>query len=179
MRHYLIFEEYAHPNIVMECASSITEALKIYILNNSGVDEIAGAPGTYIDGKGTTYSHELQVIECTERALLTEWTIKEIKPSVWRSPLVECFHGPKKENSFEYVHLCREKFGKTDKLPTEAFIWELESGPLVTFFRRRHKGRLQIKPQDIAQRFVIPWSTYPLVLPWTGDYDQLVGDLKL
>jgi hypothetical protein len=178
MKHYIIYRNKSSPDAYFACAESPRQALRNYALQTFATQDNAGNLKLNLPGKRPqVFSHELEAIECCEKAVAQEWSMQEVRAKDWMRPVADGFCGYNKFEVQNYIKFCREKFGDTDDLPKGAFVWYLKSGPLVTFFQPRRAGVIQ--PSDIKLRFLLPWVTYADVVRWSGDYDQLLSELSI
>ena len=82
------------------------------------------------------------------------------------------------ENPYDikgYIDQCRPLLRK--QFPgsrARAFVWYLESGPLVTFYRKASWFQI-----EVLVRYIIDWVHWSGVHVWTGDYEAITDELRL
>ena len=203
--HFIIFERnVGHCVIELVQAGSLREALTIYAMKvftvqiNSAGDLLLTA-----SAKNAIYMHPLEFIEnnCKSESKFDElqwddkrdqllngssWEIRLLPEQAWNANYAEVFCSSSPWSLGEYIRLCRPVLRQDfPRSRARAFVWYLQDGPLVTFYRRRDSG----ETIEIIERYIIPWQRdkYPnpytldsnTVEKWQGTYDDLLTQIKI
>lgn len=116
----------------------------------------------------------------------SSWEIRALPQEAWEADYAEVFCSAETFSIGSYIELCRPVLRK--KVPrsrARAFVWYLQDGPLVTFYR----GKFDSGPIDIVGRYLIPWQRqyYPnpyvltedTVQEWLGSFDDVLDQLHI
>ena len=181
-RHFIIFRRtQGHCANWLVRAASLREALTRYALEEFAT---VGENGTLVvdngDGGPIVYEHPLAYIEDIEKVRegsrdWNGWEIRELRPQHWEADYAEVFCSENPADVEDHIERCRPLLPKTDR-PSQAFVWYLKDGPLVTFYRRPRKHR---HPIDIVGRYLIPWRDWPQAREWSGTYDDILEQMKI
>jgi len=175
-RLFVIFDHRtAHPLVYLSAAVGVREAIEAY-LRELDSSLLLLADGTLVDGTGrraTCYAHPLAYIEAHHKPH-GEWQIRELAADACWSPLTEAFCGEDASDVADHLAACR-KILRRDHPGARApgFVWYLQGGVLVTFYRRRHRGIM------VLQRYVRHWHDDTGYHLWGGDYEELLSSLYL
>ena len=180
--HFIVYTNFVHPAFSLVSAPTLRDTVRSYALENLvGLD----ADGSLVRESGarqpTKYSHELEVIECMEKVGYVNWTLRALKNGDWRKRIVHAFHGLEPAKIRKFAALCRNQFPDDVIDRKNVFVWELNSGFLVTFYRKERKKYTcdPIPPTAIGPRFLVPNIDPSRAHRWTGDYDDILADMKL
>ena len=201
VKHFIIFERNAgHCVTILVQALSLRDALTKYAVTQLGYklqsdgtltrDTIVyHHPLTLIEAecKSNNRYDELQVDSRDDRLLNQAcWEIRALSQKAWEAETAEIFCSAEPWSLSCYVALCRPALRK--KVPrsrSRAFVWYLEDGPLVTFYR----GKINNGPLDIVGRYFIPWQrqywpnpytlTPEMVEEWQGTDDDLLSQMRI
>jgi hypothetical protein len=175
-RLFLIFDHRtAHPLVYLSAAVGVREAIEGYLLEFDPELQLI-ANGALVEGTGryaVTYPHPLAYIEAHHKPH-GEWQIRELPADACRAPLTEAFCGEDESDVAVHLAACREVL-RRDHPGSRAsgFVWYLQDGVLVTFYRRKRGGI------TVLQRYVRFWRDDTGYHPWGGDYEQLLSSLYL
>jgi hypothetical protein len=129
------------------------------------------------EGSAIRYPHPLACIEALYKTS-GEWQLRELPKAALTSEYQELFVGEHPHDVERLVKECRPAF--REQFPharASAFVWYLQTGALVTFYRRnRRKRPFAIQ---VLQRYLINWPDFPQFASWDGDYAQLLEQLWL
>jgi hypothetical protein len=176
MEHYTIFRKSLRHDAYFAYAASAQEAMRSYLLNTYAFEGENGQLELCVSGaERRIFSHELEAIECCEKAVVEEWSMQKVPHANWTNRVVHDFTGYNPWDVAGYMEHCRKAFGATLDLPKGWFAWYLETGPLITFFQPREGGI--ILPEDIKYRLL--YYKWTEVVEWTGDYNQLMSEFKI
>ncbi len=129
------------------------------------------------------YEHPLACIEEWEKTFdggdnWNGWEIKELTESHWQARFAEVFCS---ENPFDvehYIELCRPLLrGRYSRSRARGFVWYLQEGPLVTFYRRAKPHRR--RPVVILGRYLLPYRNYPHPQEWKGSLDDILEQMNI
>ena len=178
-RHYMIFRRTdGHCANWMVRAASVRDAMQQFAL-----DQCADLreDGTLVsqDGYGgqIVYEHPLACIEGQEKIWTggedwNGWEIRGLREEWWQQSFAEVFCSENPGDVQDYIELCRPLLRLIyPRSRARAFVWYLEDGPLVTFYRSARPRRRW--PIEILARYHIAWEQYPKPQLWTGTYDDI------
>jgi len=181
MLHFIVYSKSAHPNFMLILAPTLRSAVRRYVVADiASLDKAGNLVDT--DGRRVfaRYIHDLQAIECQMKIGYKNWTIRSLRDSDWRAPLVHVFRGPSESQVRKLTLLCRQQFPEEVIAHKSSFVWELNSGNLVTFYRKaRRYASNPIDPSALGPRFYLPFDDASKPRRWSGDYDDILADLKL
>jgi hypothetical protein len=174
---YLIFEQpTAHPVVYLSQSESPLEAIRAYIREEEPGAEF-GADGSLRvawDGYEVMYPHPLAYVEAACKSL-GEWQIRELPVEPARAPLTEAFCGEDTSDVAAHLDACRPLLRRQfPRSRAPGFLWYLRDGLLVTCYRKRRPGEIQV-----LARFVRRWDAGGDYVLWNGDYEELLGGLYL
>lgn len=201
---FLIFERtLGHCVTEFVQAPSLREALTLYAVNvfsaqvneegylarNSRVKPVYVHPLEFIEAhcKATSDFDELEWDQKNDRLLNgSSWEIRLLPEQAWQAAFAEVFCSAEPRSLGEYIQLCRQPFRRQfPRSRARAFVWYLQDGPLVTFYRRKGGG----EAIEVLERYIIPWQRqkYPnaytlapdMVEEWRGTYDDLLAQMKV
>ena len=172
-QRYLIFQRDAHSVVYFAQGQTIEEAIWNYISEISS-EAKRNADGSLSEG-AVQYSHPLAYIEANEK-IYHEWQIRRLPDWAWADRFSEIFCGESIDGPPSVIAECRKHFVKDfPGSRAKAFVWYLEQGTLVTFFRK--KGAFAI---TVLKRYLLDWDGNELTIEeWTGDYEEILQSLSL
>lgn len=172
-QRYLIFLRDAHSVVYFAQGQTTEEALWNYIREMSS-EAKRNAEGS-ISVDSIQYPHPLAYIEANEK-IHHEWQIRRLPDWTWEDPFSEIFCGESRDGPLDVIAECRKHFVKDfPGSRAKAFVWYLEQGTLVTFFRK--KGAFTI---TVLKRYLWDWDGKELTIAeWTGDYAEITRSLCL
>ncbi len=145
----------------------------------------SGEDGTLLtdDGYGgkRVYTHPLEGIEAEEKTWnggqgWNGWEIRELHPQYWEASFAEVFCSENPYDIADYIARCRPLLHqKYPRSRARAFVWYLQAGPLVTFYRPASRRR----PVRILGRYLLPWQEWPHAREWSGTYDDLLEQMVI
>jgi hypothetical protein len=120
------------------------------------------------------YEHPLAYIEEAYRSY-GEWQLREFPERAFSEPCAEIACGERPADIEGYVEQCRPLFRKSHpRSRARAFVWYLRSGPLVTFYRK--KGRYRV---EVLARYLLDLEQRRGFIPWTGTHPEIFDQLWL
>jgi hypothetical protein len=151
LNHYIIFQRTdGHCATWLVRAPTLQEAMLQYTLdwcagNAKLLDDGRLAVN---DGEGgqVIFEHPLACIEAEEKIHLggshwNGWEIKQLQQQHWAAAFAEVFCSENPYDVKEHIECCRPLLHqKYPRSRARAFIWYLEDGPLVTFYRPARRG---------------------------------------
>ena len=177
-KHYLISQRYAnsHSYVDFACAETPLMAMRQFLLNAWGQQLRLGDDDSLVLNSGSKpvlYPHPLALIE-SEYKTMGEWQIREFSEAVLNADFAEGFCGEDVGWIDTYYDDCRPHLRREfPRSRAKAFLWYLNEGALVTFYRRKGPG-----PIDILRRYWHHWDGRNLTIePWNGGYDDLLRQL--
>lgn len=178
MRHFVILKagKYQHSEVYLLTAPTPLDALVQYL------HEVEGQLIFHEDGKienpighpSIHYAHPLAYVEERYRPY-GEWQLREFPERAFSMPCAEIACGERQADVAGYVEQCRSLFRQTHpRSRARAFVWYLNAGPLVTFYRK--KGRYRV---EVLARYLLDLEQRRGFLPWTGTYAEIFDQLFL
>lgn len=178
MKHFVVFSADAHPTVWLINSETLIEALYNYISEDYS-DFYKDGTWSIPDGHGgeNIYLHPIELIENEEKCL-HEWDIREVTDKNWNAPISEGLVGENPWDIQEHIRyaLSAKHHIQPGQKP-RAFVWYLQDGPLVTFYKRTRKRHP--KPIIITERLLLPWKTWPQANFWHGTYNDIVEQMWL
>lgn len=131
---YLIFFRLAHSVIYFVRGTSVTNAIWNY-LHEEREPYITLQTDGSVQDDGLVYPHPLAYVEARYK-IVSEWQIRRLPEWVWTSRIVEAFCGESEDGPPDIINRCRPLLRQTHpRSRAKAFVWYLEQGTLVTFYR--------------------------------------------
>lgn len=178
-KHYLIYYKGASDNygghsvIYFVLAPDPAQAIIRFLLVH--YPELVVEDDGSILVNGARYPHPLAFVEVWFKTY-GEWQIREFPEWTLLQSAAEVFCGESSDGPAEIVGLCRKLL--TVQFPrsrARAFVWYLRQGTLVTFYRGRRNGRM-----EVLQRCLWNWDGRTETMEeWKGDYSTLMADLNI
>ncbi|MFN3649943.1 MAG: hypothetical protein ACK47B_10200 [Armatimonadota bacterium] len=160
-------------------ATDLREALVRFLLDAWGDAGELLPDGSLVDDDGlgwrVVYTHPLQAIEANYK-ICEDWEIRSLDEPSLQAEVAEVFCSADPSDLDKHISAARRALREAHpRSRARAFVWYLRSGPLVTFYRRPRRGAVL----EIVARYLLPWKDWPNARPWTGSYDDLLGELFL
>lgn len=183
LRHFIVFRRTdGHCATWLIRAASLREALVKFIDDQIGDIREDGSIAVN-DGYGgkTIYEHPLACIEAQEKTFnngdsWNGWQIGELDERQWQAEFAEVFCSENPGDVEGYIELCRPLLRQSyPRSRARGFVWYLQRGPLVTFYRPLKRGRRW--PMETLGRYLIPWTEYPQPQAWNGTYDDILEQM--
>jgi hypothetical protein len=185
LRHFIIFQRTdGHCATWLMRAATLREALLKYALEEFMGAELQEDGSIAVeDGYGgkSLYEHPLAAIESEAKTFnggcgWNGWEIRELQEQHWQAGFAEVFCSENPFDVQDYIELCRPLLRQRHpRSRARAFVWYLNDGPLVTFYRPTRPKRRW--PIEILGRYQLPWATYPQVHEWSGTYEDILEQM--
>lgn len=186
-KHFIVFRRTSgHCVTWLLRAPSLREALLKYVLTDDIGAELRedGSLAVYNGyGEYTLYAHPLACIEggakCGgEIRDWRGWEIRQLQQAHWEADFAEVFCSENPYDIQHYIELCRPLLRQRyPRSRARAFVWYLNTGPLVTFYREKRRGRR--RPIEVLGRYHLPGETWPQVVEWHGTYDDILEQMTI
>ncbi len=129
-----------HAVIHLVRAENATQALVRYLQTQLG-DLNLGQDGS-LTAHGIRYPHPLAYIEAYEKRYC-EWQMRRLPMLPVKEPVLEVMCGEDSDWPAYIVTRCRKEYRKEfPNSRAKAFVWYLQDGALVTFYRRNRRAGL-------------------------------------
>jgi len=184
IKHFICFQRTSgHCANWLIRAPSLREALIQYALKECSGAELREDGSISVDDGKTLYTHPLACIESEVKVWAggddwNGWEIRELQQAHWDADFTEIFCS---ENPFylkDCIELChpllRQRYPRSR---ARAFVWNLNDGHLVTFYRPARKGRL--RPIEVLGRYLLSGQTWPEPVEWHGSYDDILEQMSI
>ena len=185
-KHFIVFQRReGHCATWLVGAASLNEALMKYFVQIDGSVEILNDGSIRTQGWGNIPVVYESPLECIESELKSSdgiwgnsWEIRELQDQHWQADFAEVFCSADPSEIANHIRLCQPLFHK--EFPhsrARAFVWYLNSGPLVSFHRRKKKRCRS--PIEVLRRYHLPWKTWPKVTEWHGSHDDILEQMAI
>lgn len=176
MKHFGIFRRTeAHCANWLVSAPSLRDALVIYALDQCANARLREGRSIAVDdgyGGEIVFDHPLACIESEEKTG-GEWQVRELVKGHWEAAIAEVFCSENPADVNEHIEACRPLLRwRYPRARAQAFLWHLNEGSLITFYRSRRRQSI-----EILGRYILPWSGWPQAQEWRGDYDDILAQL--
>jgi hypothetical protein len=163
-----------HAVIYTVNAASVEEAMQAYA-RDADPALIIHEDNSVQVGK-VVYPHILALIEEGYKTY-AEWQIREITPLALQEGVCELFCGDDEDTIVHAVGECKPLLKQIfPGVRPRAFLWHTENGTIVTFYRKKRRGRL-----EIVARICRDWHGPRAgeVYVWDRDYAALTVALRV
>ena len=170
-QRYLIYESgYSHAVVHLVDAPNPTEALWRYLWMAVDADIVRQADGS-LEDDGIRYAHPLDFIEAGFKRY-GDWQMRLLLEPTAEESCTEVFCGDDAESVDYVIAECRRKFGKKR---AKAFVWYIDEGMLVTFYRKSKPYRIKV-----LKRYLYNYEGGKRTIKvWKGNYESLMDSLYL
>jgi hypothetical protein len=173
---YLIFtrQPHSHSVVFLIRALSVKEAIGHYLRKQVNDSIVLNADGSVHEGH-SHYPHVLSYIEAHEK-ITGEWQIRQMPEWVWQTQVVEAFCGESEDGPAEVIKECHPHLKQAfPGSRAKAFVWYLNQGVLVTFYRKADAFQI-----EILVRYLCQWDGVQTTIEeWRGDYEEVIASLFL
>jgi hypothetical protein len=167
----------SHTYVSFSRGANIGEALLCYVSHMDGdvSPEVGGGLRMRLGRGSRSYPHVIAFIEAIYKTH-GEWQVRQLPDWLWDCDFEEGLllgeHPDEVQSSIrECTPLLRATYPRSR---ARGFVWYLDTGVLVTFYRRRRPFEI-----EVLGRFLIDKSQDYEVVPWQGDYEDILQHLYL
>jgi hypothetical protein len=184
-KHFICFQRTSgHCANWLIRAPSLREALIKYALKECSGAELREDGSISVDdgyGGKTLYPHPLACIESEVKVPCGGedwhgWEIRQLQQAHWDADFTEIFCSENPYDLENYIELCRPLLRQRyPRSRAKAFVWYLNDGILVTFYRPIRKGRPL--PIEVLGRYQLTSQKWPEAVEWHGSYDDILEQM--
>jgi hypothetical protein len=177
-KHYVIYtgSHGGHSACYLVGAPTVLEAVWQFILDQDSdvIREQGGTLRLRTPRLVRAYPHPLAYVEANYKCR-EEWQIREVRQQAWGSACEELICSEDPRDVTQHINQCRPLLrGRFPGSRASAFIWYVQQGVLVTFYRRTRAFEI-----DVVQRYLVPNDQDHPIQEWVGNYDELLDQLYL
>ncbi len=177
--HFLIFQRSpdSHSSVDFACAETPLAAMQQAVLHEDSQLRLEsdGSVTLALGRREICYPHVLAYVEANHKTQ-GEWQIREIPLGVWDADYAQGFCGEDVGYIATYFDACRPFLRREfPRSRAKSFLWYLQEGVLVTFYKRIRPFEIQI-----LRRYRHCWDGQTLTIePWDENYDTLLNQLQI
>lgn len=175
-KHFIVFHKGAdggHAGVYFVLAEEASQAV-IRFIQYENDNVVIREDGSLTDDN-LVYPHPLAYIEAYYKPF-GEWQIRALPDWTLQEHVAEVFCGESGDGPAGVIAVCRRELLKAfPRSRAKAFVWYLNQGTLVTFYRKTKPFQI-----EVLKRYLWDWKDHMETLEeWNGDHAQIVAALLL
>jgi hypothetical protein len=185
-RTFIVFQRTsAHCSTWFVRADSPKSAMAAFCVHDTVGAELLEDGSISYPGCGNAHIVYGNPLECIESEMKSydglcghSWEIRELREEHWRASIAEVFCSADPDDVEGHIRQCRPLFRASfPRSRARAFVWYLNSGPLISFHRRKDPACRT--PIEILARYHIAWNDRDNVVEWRGTHNDILARLAV